>query len=92
MSAESPSASQPEERRTAQTVSGYLATIAIFVSLVGVAWHPLRLILPALLISLIAAGMGGGPGNRLQLASTMICGGCLFLGLTIAVITSHPLW
>ena len=90
MSAQSPSASQPAGRRTAETVAGYLSALAMFVSLVGLAWHPLRLILPALLISLIAAGMGSG--KRLQLAATMICAGCLFLGLTIAVITSHPLW
>jgi hypothetical protein len=90
VSAESPSAAQPAGRRTSDTVAGYLATIAIFVSCVGLAWHPLRLILPSLLISFVAAGMGGG--RRLQLASTMICAGCLFLGLTIAVITSHPLW
>lgn len=91
MSAESPSVPEPARRRTAETVSGYLATIAVFTSLVGIAWHPLRLILPALLISLVAAGMVG-TGKRLQLASTMICAGCLFLGLTVAVITSHPLW
>ena len=92
MSAESPSVAQPAGRRkTSETVSGYLATIAIFTSLVGIAWHPLRLILPSLLISLIAAGMAG-PGKRLQLASTMICAACLFLGLTVAVISSYPLW
>lgn len=92
MSAESSSIPQPSARgRTSETVSGYLATMAIFVSLVGIAWHPLRLILPSLLVSLVAAGMVGA-GKRLQLASTMICAACLFLGLTVAVITSHPLW
>jgi hypothetical protein len=72
-------------------VSGYLATIAIFVSLVGIAWHPLRLILPSLALSLVAAGMVG-VGKRLQLAAVLICAGCFFLGLTVAVITSHPLF
>ncbi len=91
MSAESPIAREPSGRRASETVSGYLATLAIFTSLVGIAWHPLRLILPSLLISLVAAGMAGA-GKRLQLASAMICGACLFLGLTVAVITSHPLW
>lgn len=91
MSAESPSIPQPARKRTSETVSGYLATFAIFVSLVGIAWHPLRLILSSLVVSLVAAGMAG-VGKRLQLASTMICAGCLFLGLTVAVITSHPLW
>lgn len=82
---------EPGRRSASLTVSGYLATMAIFASLVGIAWHPLRLILPSLFISLVAAGMAGA-GHRLQLASTMICAGCLFLGMTVAVITSHPLW
>jgi len=90
VSAESPSAAQPAGRRTSETVSGYLATLAIFASVIGIAWHPLRLILPSLVISLVAAGMSGG--RRLQLASLLICACCFFLGLTVAVITSHPLW
>ncbi len=79
------------ERRPSETVAGFLSAIAIFVGLVGIAWHPLRLILPALLLALIASGMGAGKG-RLQLAAVLICTVCLFLGMTVAVITSHPLW
>jgi hypothetical protein len=79
------------ERRPADTVAGFLSALAIFVSLVGIAWHPLRLILPSLAIALIASGMGAGKG-RLQVASVLICTACLFLGLTVAVVTSHALW
>ena len=56
------------ERRTSETVAGYLSAVAIFVSLVGIAWHPLRLILPSAAVALVASGMGGGKG-RLQLAA-----------------------
>jgi hypothetical protein len=80
-----------DERRPSETVAGFLSAIAIFMSLVGIAWHPLRLILPSLAIALIASGMGAGKG-RLQLAAVLICTACLFLGLTVAVITSHALW
>ena len=73
------------------TVAGFLSAIAIFVSLVGLAWHPLRLIVPSLAIALVASGMGPGKG-RLQLAAVLICAGCLFFGLTIAVALSKPLW
>jgi len=73
------------------TVAGFLSAIAIFVSLVGLAWHPLRLIVPSLAIALIASGMGPGKGP-LQLAAVLICAGCLFFGLTIAVALSKPLW
>lgn len=78
-------------RRPSETVAGFLAAAAIFMSLVGIAWHPLRLILPSLAVALIASGMGAGKG-RLQFAGVLICTGCLFLGMAVAVVTSHPLW
>jgi len=78
-------------RRTAETVAGYLSALAVFTSVVGIAWHPLRLILPALVIALIASAMAGRQ-QRLQLAAVMISTVCLFLGLTVAVVTSHALW
>ena len=79
------------EKRSSETVAGFLSAIAIFISLVGIAWHPLRLILPGLAISLIASGMGNGKG-RLQFAAVLICAVCLFFGMTIAVDLSKPLW
>ena len=82
-------ARDPGDRRTTETVAGYLSAIAIGVSLVGVFWHPLRLILPALLIALVAAGMYRG---RLQLAAVLIGSVCFFFGFAIAVSASHPLW
>jgi hypothetical protein len=78
-------------RSTAETVAGYLSAIAIFVAVIGLAWHPIRLILPAGAIALVAAGMAG-PGRRLQLAAVSICTVCFFLGMTIAVASSRPLW
>jgi hypothetical protein len=78
-------------RRTSETVAGFLSAIAVFMSLVGIAWHPLRLILPSLAVALIATGMGAGKG-RLQFAAVLICTACLFLGFTVAVVTSHALW
>ena len=78
-------------RSTSETVAGFLSSIAIFVSLVGIAWRPLRLIIPSLAVALVAAGMGREKG-RLQLAAVLICAACLFLGLAVAVVLSHPLW
>jgi hypothetical protein len=91
LSAESEVLHERTERRPSETVAGFLSAIAIFVSLVGVAWHPLRLILPSLAVALIASGMGTGKG-RLQFAAVLICALCLFFGFTIAVATSHALW
>ena len=79
----------PADRRTAETVSGYLASFAIFVSFLGIFWHPLRLIVPSLVVALVAAGIARG---RIQLAAVLIGSVCLFLGLTFAVATSHALW
>ena len=91
MNSESEFLQEGEGKRTSETVAGFLSAIAIFMSLVGLAWHPLRLILPSLAIALVASGMGSGKG-RLQLAAVVICALCLFFGFTIAVALSKPLW
>jgi hypothetical protein len=81
----------PAARRPSETVAGYLSAIAIFTSVTGIFWHPLRLILPAMGLALIASAMAG-PNRRLQLASVMIGAVSLFLGLALAVATGHPVW
>jgi hypothetical protein len=91
LNAEGETLREPVRRGSAETVAGYLSAIAIFVSLVGIAWHPLRLILPSAAIALIASGMSNAR-RQLPLAAVVICGVSLFLGLTVAVVTSHPLW
>lgn len=91
MNSESEFLQERSGRSSAETVAGYLSAMAIFVSIAGIAWHPLRLILPSLLIALVAAGMGG-PGRRLPFAAVLICAACLFFGFTVAVVTSHALW
>jgi hypothetical protein len=77
--------------RPSETVAGFLAALAIFISLIGLAWHPLRLIMPAILVALVAAAMGGRH-QRLTFVAVMITAACFFLGFTIAVVTSRPLW
>lgn len=89
--AESDVVRDPVNRASAQTIAGFMSALSIFVSVAGIFWHPLRLILPALVIALVAAGMAG-ENRRLQQAAVMIDGVCLFLGLALAVATSHALW
>jgi len=91
LSAEGEMLHDEEGRGSSDTVAGYLSAIAIFVAVIGIAWHPLRLVLPATAIALIAAAMAG-PGRRLQLAAVVICAFCFFLGMTVAVATSSSLW
>ena len=82
---------EPTRARPSDSIAGYLAAMAIFICLIGLAWHPLRLILPGIVIALVAAGIGGRH-RRLAFAALMIAAACFFLGMLIAVITSRSLW
>jgi hypothetical protein len=86
-------AAQPAAERspTVDVVSGYLASLAIFAALISLAWHPIRLLAPALLLSLISAGMSGR-GKRLPLVAVLTVAVCFFLGMLITVLTGRALW
>jgi len=84
--------SAPYERaRPAETVAGFLAAAAIFVSLTGIMYRPLRLIPIAILLALVAAGIGGR-ATRLATWAVVIAAASFAVGLAAAVITSNPLW
>jgi hypothetical protein len=85
------SATPYRNARPAETVAGFLAAAAIFVSLAGVAYRPLRLIPFAILLSLIAVGIGGRH-QRLATYAAWIGAASFAIGMAVAVITSHPLW
>ncbi|HLX19154.1 MAG TPA: hypothetical protein VKR23_03285 [Gaiellaceae bacterium] len=76
---------------TVDVVAGYLAAIAIFISLISLAWHPIRLLAPALLLALISAGMTG-KGKRLPFVAVVTVAVCFFLGMMITVLTGRALW
>ena len=80
-----------ERARPAETVAGFLAAASIFVSLTGIAYRPLRLIPLAILLALIATGIGG---RAARLATWAVAIGALSfaVGMAVAVITSNPLW
>ena len=42
-------------------------------------------------VALIASGMSKSR-RQLTMGAVLICAVCLFLGFTVAVVTSHPLW
>jgi hypothetical protein len=82
----------PYQRSSAaETVGGFLSATAIFVSLTGVAYRPLRLIPFAIVLALIATAIGG---RHVRLATAAVALGalCIVVGLAAAVITSNPLW
>jgi hypothetical protein len=82
----------PAERaRPAETVAGLLAAAAIFISLMGLAYRPVRLVPVAILLGLVATGIGGRNARLAQLA--VACGAaCFAVGMTLAVLTGHPLY
>jgi hypothetical protein len=77
--------------RPVDALGGFLASAAIFVSALGLAYRPLRLIPLAILLALLAAALGG---RHARLALVAVCTGavCFVLGMAFAVITSNPLW
>ncbi len=82
---------EPTRPRPGDSIAGYLAAMAIFICLIGLAWHPLRLILPGIVIAMVSAGIGGRH-KKLAFAAVMIAAACFFFGMMIAVITSRALW
>jgi hypothetical protein len=84
-------AAESTRSRPSDSIAGYLAAMAIFICLIGLAWHPLRLILPGIVIAMVAAGIGGRH-QKLAFAAVMIAAASFFLGMMISVITSRPLW
>ena len=80
-----------EREGPADAVAGFLAAAAIFVSLMGLAYRPVRLVPVAILLALVAAGIGGRNARLAQLA--VVVGAASFaVGMTLAVLTGHPLY
>jgi hypothetical protein len=77
--------------RTSEVIAGYLSALAIFTSVIALAWHPLRLSPIAMLLALIGAGMGG-KNRRLGFVAVVFSAVCFFLGFTYAVLTQRSLW
>jgi hypothetical protein len=77
--------------RPAETIAGFLAAVSIFASLTGIAYRPLRLIPLAILLALIAVGIGGR-AERLATWAVGIGAASFAVGMAAAVITSNPLW
>jgi hypothetical protein len=82
----------PVERdRPADAVAGFLAAAAIFISLMGLAYRPVRLVPVAILLALVATAIGGRNARLAQLA--VVAGAaCFAVGMALAVLTGHPLY
>jgi hypothetical protein len=77
--------------RPSEVVAGVLATGAIFASCISVVHRPLRITPFAIVIALIAAGMGGRH-QRLAAWALAISAACFIVGTFFAIITNHPVF
>jgi hypothetical protein len=85
------STSPVTESRPADAIAGLLAALSLAASLIGLAYRPARVIPFALLLAVIAAGMGGRH-SRLAAAAIATGGACFVVGMAIAVITDNPVF
>lgn len=79
------------ETRSGEAIGGFLASVALFASFVGLAYRPGRIIPFALLLAVIAAGMGGRHA-RLTTAALVAGAVCFVVGMALAVITNNPVF
>ena len=82
----------PDSRpRPAETVAGLMATLALFVSLIGVVHRPVRVIPATIVVALVAAGIGGRYA-RLSGLALAVATVSFVVGMAIAAATGRPLW
>ncbi len=80
-----------DRQSAADAVAGLLASAAVFLSLAGLAYRPMRLIPAAVVLSLVATAMTGRY-HRLIVAAAAASAVCWVVGVTIAVVTQNPLF
>jgi hypothetical protein len=93
-----------EPQRPSEAVGGLLAAMAIFLAVlslgdisftingVHLAFRPVRVGAPAELLALVSALMAGRYHRKLAAFAVAFCAVSWFIGMTIAVITRHPLY
>jgi hypothetical protein len=81
----------PHRWSTADTVAGFLATLSLFASALGLIWRPVRIVPFAILLALIASRMSAR-NERIALGAMLVAVVCWTAGMTIAVITENPLY
>lgn len=79
------------EDRPVDAIAGLLAAISVLASAIGLAYRPARLIPFAILLAVIAAGMGGRH-SRLAATAIAVGGVCFVVGMAVAVITNNPVF
>ena len=97
------SAGTPAQRESLDTVTGLMSAAAIFLGVLGatdlhltiagtdVQMEPVRIGVAAVVLALIAAGIGGRH-RKLAAIACVIAGAGWLLGMVVAVVTERPLF
>ena len=78
-------------RSWADPLSGLFAAMALFFSLLALAYHPLTVSVAAFLLALVSVMMSSRH-ERLAGLALAVAGVCFIAGMTIAILTEKPLW
>ncbi len=81
----------PHRWSTADSIAGFLATLSLFGSAIGLVWRPLRIVPFAMLLALVASRMSAR-NERIAFAAMIAAVDCGTVGMTIAVVTETPLY
>jgi hypothetical protein len=84
-------AGRRERIRPAEAVAGLMASGALFLGFLELAYRPFRLAPVALILALIATVMSREQQRLIALAIAVI-GVCFVVGAALQVITHHPLF
>ena len=77
--------------RPGETVAGFLAAAAIFAGSLAIVYKPVRLAPAALIVALIAAGIGGRHQRLAAISVGVVTVGWI-AGMIVCVITERPLF
>ena len=80
-----------DRQRPAEAVAGFLAALSLTASVLATMYRPVRLAPFAILIAIVAAGIGGRY-SRLAAVAVGVATLCWLVGMTLAVLTSRPLY
>jgi hypothetical protein len=84
--------SEEQQREgSSATIAGVLAATAMFVSLIGIAYRPARVVPVAVVVALVALGMGGRH-ERLAWFALAVAGVAWLVGMTVAITVNHPIF
>lgn len=87
-----PTPYRDERASAAETAAGFLAAISLTASAVACVYRPVRIAPFAIAIALVAVALAGERHSRLA-AFAVIAGGLGWLiGMSVAVLTSNPIY